>query len=520
MRIFLVVFFALTLLSCKKDSGVPDDTPDPKANTIQVFKNTTGNPASNSLQAQIINTQYKFTLNLYGTFDANNNPLQVHTVVFKRANNDTTAFLTFDVTTNKLQTVFTEVAGVRQPIVLKHEYIPGNDTSLILSVYNYNWSNNTSQLKFQTLLTVNSQNPRFLNQRTMEEILFGLKVGVGVAGIVYTVANAAAIGTAIAAALPAIAVAAAATGVIILATDLLSHANASELEPMNQPLPIGTPVNNPTNGTQNPTPNLPQSPCNGVLITFSASRDSQGNALIFGATGGVGPYMYAVGNLNFQSSQVFPNPGQGSKAVFVMDSRGCIGAMVTDFTDIADQVSIGTQIWKRRNLDVATYRNGDPIPQVTDITQWGTLTTGAWCYYNNDPANGDIYGKLYNWYAVNDPRGLAPQGWHVPTYEECLTLRDLFGGEFIAGKELKSTNLWQPFPNITATNSSGFTGLPTGERIGTPPDIQLGVYGYLWTTKSNPPYNATYFFFGHSVNTFGYAQITKYVGMPVRVLKN
>ena len=81
---------------------------------------------------------------------------------------------------------------------------------------------------------------------------------------------------------------------------------------------------------------------------------------------------------------------------------------------------IGNQIHTTKNLNVTKYRNGDIIPQVTDPTQWANLTTGAWCYYNNDPANGAIYGKLYNWYAVNDPRGLAPQGWHVPSHTEFL----------------------------------------------------------------------------------------------------
>lgn len=100
------------------------------------------------------------------------------------------------------------------------------------------------------------------------------------------------------------------------------------------------------------------------------------------------------------------------------------------------QITIGTQIWSNTNLDVTTYRDGTPIPQVTDPTAWVNLTTGAWCYYNNDPANGAIYGKLYNWYAVagihdaaslNDPslrKQLAPQGWHIPTDAEWTTLTD------------------------------------------------------------------------------------------------
>ena len=81
-------------------------------------------------------------------------------------------------------------------------------------------------------------------------------------------------------------------------------------------------------------------------------------------------------------------------------------------------VTICSQVWTTKNLDVSTYRNGDIIPQVTDPTQWANLTTGAWCYYNNDPLLGAVYGKLYNWYAVNDARGLAPSGWHISSSYE------------------------------------------------------------------------------------------------------
>ncbi len=90
----------------------------------------------------------------------------------------------------------------------------------------------------------------------------------------------------------------------------------------------------------------------------------------------------------------------------------------------AQTVTIGSQVWASKNLNVSTYRNGDIIPHVQDQNAWAKLTTGAWCYYDNDPSNEAKYGKLYNWYAVNDPRGLAPVGFHIPTHEEWLTLTD------------------------------------------------------------------------------------------------
>jgi len=132
---------------------------------------------------------------------------------------------------------------------------------------------------------------------------------------------------------------------------------------------------------------------------------------------------------------------------------------------ILSSVQIGNQTWTLKNLDVSTYRNGDPIPQVQDNTAWANLSTGAWCYYLNNTANGTIYGKLYNWYAVNDPRGLAPNGYHIPTDAEWTTLTTYLGGSTLAGGKMKEagSSHWLS-PNTGATNSSGFKGLPGGFR--------------------------------------------------------
>jgi uncharacterized protein (TIGR02145 family) len=145
-------------------------------------------------------------------------------------------------------------------------------------------------------------------------------------------------------------------------------------------------------------------------------------------------------------------------------------------------VTIGTQQWMEKNLEVVTYRDGTVIPQVTDATAWANLTTGAWCYYNNDPANGAIYGKLYNWYAVNDPRGLAPQGWHIPTDAEWTTLGTLLGGDAAAGGKMKTigTTRWTT-PNTSATNESGFAGLPGGFRVTAGTFSNVGNYGLWWS---------------------------------------
>jgi uncharacterized protein (TIGR02145 family) len=145
-------------------------------------------------------------------------------------------------------------------------------------------------------------------------------------------------------------------------------------------------------------------------------------------------------------------------------------------------VTICCQSWMTKNLDVATYRNGDTIPEVTDAAEWAALTTGAYCYYDNDSATyAATYGKLYNWYAVNDPRGLAPEGWHIPTDFEWTTLSNCLGGT--AGGAMKETGTthWQS-PNTDATNISGFTGLPGGWRRWVGPFVYIGYFGNFWSS--------------------------------------
>jgi uncharacterized protein (TIGR02145 family) len=123
-------------------------------------------------------------------------------------------------------------------------------------------------------------------------------------------------------------------------------------------------------------------------------------------------------------------------------------------------VKIGDQWWMAENLKVTHYRNGDAIPKakVQKVrAKWDTM--GVYCSYNNDPASASTYGHLYNWYAVNDSRGLAPKGWHVPTDAEWQKLIDHLGGN--AGGKMKKTTLWMSSSPLD-TNESGFSALPGG----------------------------------------------------------
>ena len=119
------------------------------------------------------------------------------------------------------------------------------------------------------------------------------------------------------------------------------------------------------------------------------------------------------------------------------------------------EVAIGKQIWTSKNLDVSKFRNGEAIPLAKTNAEWesaGENQQPAWCYYENKTANGTTYGKLYNWYAVNDPRGLAPNGYHVPTDAEWTTLTDYLGGDSIAGTKMKSTSGWNSIDGTKPCN--------------------------------------------------------------------
>jgi len=153
-------------------------------------------------------------------------------------------------------------------------------------------------------------------------------------------------------------------------------------------------------------------------------------------------------------------------------------------TESGGVVTIGTQVWTSTNLDVSTFRNGDPIPQAKTDAEWegaGENKQPAWCYYDNDPSNGTEYGKLYNWYSVNDPRGLAPKGYHIPTDAEWTKLSDYLGGEDLAGTKMKSTSGWKNDGN--GNNSSGFSGLPGGSHSYCGTFYDVGNLGGWWSSS-------------------------------------
>ena len=197
-----------------------------------------------------------------------------------------------------------------------------------------------------------------------------------------------------------------------------------------------------------------------------------------------------------------------------MDVNECVTTTTTccPVTDII----IGTQTWSSCNLSVTTYANGDPIPEVIDPAVWISLTTGAWCYYNNDPSTECVYGRLYNQYAVNDSRGLAPTGYHIPTTAEWNTLRTYLGGSLVAGGELKEvgTAHWNS-PNVGATNSTGFAALPTIFRANNDGNFYSINQGIWWTFDIYDNFSV----YGNSTN-MGNNSYDRRNGFSVRIIKD
>jgi len=158
----------------------------------------------------------------------------------------------------------------------------------------------------------------------------------------------------------------------------------------------------------------------------------------------------------------------------------------------AQTVTIGKQVWMTVNLNVDKFRNGDPIPEVKSEEEWQMADENgqpAWSYYDNDPANAEKYGKLYNWHAVNDPRGLAPEGWHIPNENELDELINFLGGIDLAGVKMKTSSGWDDYikplgtkDSWKGTNESKFSGLPGGIRYSDGTFMFLGSSGSWWST--------------------------------------
>ena len=252
------------------------------------------------------------------------------------------------------------------------------------------------------------------------------------------------------------------------------------------------------------------------------------------AGSGIGPFSVNLTGLE-------PNTTYNVKA-YATNSAGTVYGEMVSFTTpeceectfIDEQdgqeykcVEIGEQTWMAENLKATKYNDGTDIPLVTDNTEWGDLSTPGYCWYGNDAATYKTpYGALYNWHAVNTGK-LCPTGWHVPTDAEWTTLTDYLGGEEVAGGKLKEagTDHWR-YPNVGATNSSGFTALGGGYR-----NYLHGIFRYVnfsgwwWSStefdyESDEEYAFVRYIFHDKDNINRYGFVPKSEGISVRCLRD
>ena len=191
--------------------------------------------------------------------------------------------------------------------------------------------------------------------------------------------------------------------------------------------------------------------------------------------------------------------------------------------NVYNSVIIGTQEWLVEDLNTTTFQNGDAILHVTPNSEWPSSSVPRWCYYQNDMAYAASHGKLYNWAAVNDSRSIAPEGWHIPNDSDWQILANFLGGNQVAGGKMKSSPLWDA-PNLGATNSSGFNGLPGAGRyydgvfVST---VYYGQGGVWWSSSSNGNGIASSYSLHYDSNSLSSYSITpSTAGYSVRCIKN
>lgn len=189
-----------------------------------------------------------------------------------------------------------------------------------------------------------------------------------------------------------------------------------------------------------------------------------------------------------------------------------------------NSIKIGEQTWMVENLNVEKFRNGDKIKEAKTIRKWRRLTKrhkAAWCFYENSSSDGNLYGKLYNLYAIVDERGLAPCGWHIPTDGEWSQLSEFLGGEDIAGIKLKAENGWKKHVNdlSNGNNKSGFKGFPGGYRFSNGLFFYIGNFGYWWssTISKDGVFTRVLSFDKSSLDK---EVMDKFCGLSVRCLKD
>ena len=205
--------------------------------------------------------------------------------------------------------------------------------------------------------------------------------------------------------------------------------------------------------------------------------------------------------------------------ILLLTFSGGLIAQVTDKDgNKYKTVQVGQQVWLNENLDVSHFRNGDAIPEAETAEEWnnaGNEGKPAWCYYHRDSSNAvTIFNKLYNWSAIKDPRGLAPDGWHVPSALDWTKLTDFLGGIDVAGTKMKSAADWD------GTNLSGLDFLPGGYRNNLAAFSHAGRIGSWWSATESSADDAWSFSLGYKSGIVSKSFDSKHVGLSVRCVKD
>jgi len=206
----------------------------------------------------------------------------------------------------------------------------------------------------------------------------------------------------------------------------------------------------------------------------------------------------------------------------------CINSLLQTKAQVSDiegnaykTITIGSQIWIAENLKTTKYIDGTDIPLICEDSLWSTLSTPAYCWYNNDPDNNRAtYGALYNWFAVNTGK-LCPAGWHVPSNAEWMVLTNFAGGNRVAGSKLKEAGLahWTDL-NEDATNETGFTAIPAGYRTFTGLYFYKGTFAFWWSSTEFSLYHAMRSAVYNDYIMVENYEFDKISGMSVRCLKD
>jgi len=333
------------------------------------------------------------------------------------------------------------------------------------------------------------------------------------------------------------------------AYDTSNNSSTSEVITVTLTEPVGSPPNTPSN--PNPADNATListytdlswdcSDPDGDTLTYDVYFGTSSNPTLVNS--GQSSTTYEPGTLNEETTYYWKikahddhsNSTSGNVWQFTTTSGG-LGTVTDIDGNVYQTIIIGDQEWMMENLKVTHYRNGDPIPTGYSNSQWANLSTGAYCIYDDEPTNADTYGALYNWYAVDDPRGIAPEGWHMPTDQEIMELEMYLGmieseanssgwrGTNEGSKLAGNANLWNDgsLENNSEFGTSGFSFLPGGYRYNTNGGFHgLGSYGYFWSATENAANNAWYRYLNYD-----YTQVYRYFyyklyGFSVRCVRD